>query len=138
MATPLRPTQQRLGLEDPRVHCCDDRGESYYHRDTLKLRRSAGESFIESNSGDDGTISEKAIHSALEKVQINYPPTANKWFIPRNDFNRILDLPIIRRLLQGLKCLHSNSPAMREALATRIYHGEGEAPRCHKLLGALI
>lgn len=132
----VHPT--KLGLDDPRVIKCLDRGDQFYRQDhPLEHPSSHNIASLPPNCPE----KVRNILEELEEAQISYPPeSASQFFIPRDQFSRIMTFERVQLVINTLSCCETLSPKCKQELAREIYFGGGPTCRapCLKLLAALI
>lgn len=130
--------RNKLGLDDPRVTKCFDRGDNFYRQDhpfgDLNSSTSAT-----SPPGGHEIIS--TILTELYDAQISYPSdSVSHHFIPRDKLSRIMTPERVRLVIATLKCCNKLSLDEKEELTRGICIGKSTWCRepCLKLLTILI
>jgi hypothetical protein len=133
------PKRTKLGLEDPRVIKCFDRGEEF----SLEYQN-----HVQGNRASHGTTSSTpgcakaldVIHEQLESAVKTYPPESTKFFIPRDKLSEIMTPDNVLSVINTLSCCSALSPDRKKSLHHDICFGPaiGYRKPCNKILAALI
>jgi hypothetical protein len=128
----------KLGLDDPRVTKCFDRGDNFYRQDHPSEDLNPCTSAT-SPPGSHEIIS--TILTELYDAQIPYPSdSVSHRFVPRDKLSRIMTPERARLVITSLKCCNKLSPDEKEELAREVCIGGSTWCRkpCLKLLTVLI
>ncbi|KAF2465719.1 kinase-like protein [Lindgomyces ingoldianus] len=137
MSSARLPERSKLGLEDPRVFKCFDRGDKYFW-DENRSSRSSNVSITRSTAQLNNII--EKIAETLDNAAQAYPAGSYRYFIPRSELSSVTDINTVHSVLRSLLCCNVFSPTDISTLAHEICFGSGT--RCHrpcsKLLALLI
>jgi hypothetical protein len=128
----------KLGLDDPRVTRCFDRGDSFYRQDHPSKGLNSYTSAT-SPPGSHEIIS--TIHTELYNALICYPSdSVSHHFVPRDELSRIMTPERVRLVITSLEFCNKLSPDKKEELAREVCIGGSTWCRepCLKLLAVLI
>jgi hypothetical protein len=128
----------KLGLDDPKVTKCFDRGDSFYRQDHPSRDLS---SYTSATSPPGGYEIISAILTELYNAQISYPSdSVFHHFVPRDELSRIMTPERVRLVVISLKFCNKLSPDEKEQLAREVCIGGSTWCRepCLKLLAVLI
>jgi hypothetical protein len=128
----------KLGLDDPRVIKCSDRGDSFYRQDH-PFRDLHSSTSAASPPGSPEII--PTILAELYNAQIPYPSDSiSHHFVPRDKFSRIMTPKRVRLVIASLKVCNKLSADEKEELAREVCIGGSAWCRepCLKLLAVLI
>lgn len=128
----------KLGLDDPRVTKCFDRGDNFYRQDH-PFRDLTSSTSATSLPGSHEIIS--TIQTELYDARISYPSdSVSHYFVPRDELSRIMTPERVRLVIASLKCCNKLSPDEKEELAREVCIGGSTWCRepCLKLLAILI
>lgn len=128
----------KLGLEDPRVIICHDRGEQFYQRDHPPRAPIQPINDISPLNLKDLTSD---IITALEKAKVFYPvDSIHTSFVPRDKLASIMDPERVALIIASLACCRGWSRAEKEELAREVCVGGPKwcQQPCLKLLTSMI
>ena len=128
----------KLGLDDPRVTKCVDRGDNFYRQDH-PFRDFNSSTSATSPPGSHEII--PIIQAELDNAQIPYPPdTISHHFVPRDKLSRIMTPERVRLVIASLEFCNKFSPDKKEELTREVCIGGSTWCRepCLKLLAVLI
>jgi hypothetical protein len=130
--------RNKLGLDDPRVTKCFDRGDNFYRQDHPYKDLNSYTSAT-SPPGSRGIIS--TISNELYNAQISYPSgSVSHHFVPRDELSRIMTPERVRLVIASLEVCNKLSSDEEEELAREVCIGGSTWCRepCLKLLAVLI
>jgi len=131
-------TRTKLGLDDPRVTKCLDRGDNFYRQDHSS-KEPIPYTSAASPSGSHDVVS--TIQKELDDARISYPSDSiSQRFVPRDKLSSIMTPERVRLVIKSLQCCDSLSPEHKDALTREICIGGRKWCRkpCLKLLTVLI
>lgn len=132
------PNRTKLGLGDPRVIKCFDRGDEFYSHANHPQRSSSVD--IASSSPRSPQIVQH-VREKLEDAIKKYPADSiTRIFIPRDLLSSLMTFDTVYSVMNTLSCCSNLSPADKKALAQEVCSGDGPRCRrpCRKLLAVLI
>jgi hypothetical protein len=131
-------TRTKLGLDDPRVTKCLDRGDNFYRQDHPP-KEPIPYTSATSPSGSHEIVS--TIQSELDGARISYPSgSISQRFVPRDKLSSIMTPERVRLVIKSLQCCDSLSPDEKETLTREVCIGGRKwcQEPCLKLLTVLI
>lgn len=134
------PYRSKLGLDDPRVIKCDDRGDELYNAyPPRRLQRSFSVDVASSSSNCPDIV--ERLRNDLDNGIKRYPATSStRIFIPRDLLSSLMTFNTVYLVIDTLSCCSNLPSADKNALAREVYSGGGQRCRspCRKLLAVLI
>ncbi|KAK0614872.1 kinase-like domain-containing protein [Bombardia bombarda] len=123
--------RRRIGLDDPRVTTCYDRGDAFYSQDH-PMTRPHNPSL---HAADESNLTATMI-SELEESQIAYPSDRHSsLYVPRERLKKIIDPERVLLLIKRLRSCQHMSPADQSRLRDNICYADGP---CWRLLLILL
>lgn len=129
---------RRLGLDDPNVSICFDRGDNFDTR-TDRLQQSVSSDIASSSANGSPIV--QCVRKILEDGIIICPPDSSlKFFIPRDLLSKTMTFSTVHSVINTLPCCSTRSLADKKKLAREVSFGDGRKDRgpCWKLLAVLI
>ncbi len=129
-------SRTRLGLRDPKVRGCLDRGDAYDPDEHPSDHTAVPDATLAPPPGD--II--KVVRTELRNAQVSYPSDNLRFFVPRDILQSIMVPVRVRRIVDALPCCHGLSTDERATLANEICSGGKRwcAQPCRKLLAAAV
>ena len=138
MSLPRLPDRSKLGLDDPRVVKCFDRGDKFCrHTNRPPQSLSLEVASSSSNSPDTIQLVRKKLGAGIKK----YPAdSSSNIFIPRDLLSNLMTFNTVYSVIDTLSCCTSLRSDEKKVLAHEIYSGgyPKRRPPCKKLLAVLI
>ena len=128
----MAPTRPRpLGLDDPNVRVCYDRGESDYNANhpATPATPQPPSHHLHCDHEDDLVAN---IKCELDESRVRHPPDSNyRFFVPRNELRTIITPDRVLQIIEHLAGSSPLSPLQRAELRDKICFGDKQ---CWKLL----